>query len=54
MKTWKMFIGGEWTSAVSEETEPVINPSTETQIATVAQGGAKGCRSGCRRRLRRI
>ncbi len=37
-KTWKMFIGGEWTDSSTAETEPDINPATGGSVATVQVG----------------
>jgi 1-pyrroline dehydrogenase len=37
-KTWKMFIGGEWTDSSTAETEPDINPATGESVATVQVG----------------
>ena len=32
------YIGGNWTSPMSALTMPVLNPATETQVASVAMG----------------
>ncbi|MFA4964229.1 MAG: aldehyde dehydrogenase family protein [Thermoleophilia bacterium] len=40
VKTYQMFIGGEWTDAVSGETSVVVDPSTEEVIARVPKAGA--------------
>lgn len=36
----QLFINGDWTDAVSGQTASVINPATEEEIATVAEGDA--------------
>ena len=36
VKSYKLFIGGEWVDSVGGETEPDINPATEQTIAEVA------------------
>ncbi len=43
-KQYKMFINGEWQSASSGETFPVINPATEKVIARVAKGTKEDAR----------
>ena len=35
-----LLIDGRWSSAVSEETIPVVNPATGAEIGTIARGGA--------------
>ncbi len=36
VKSYKLFIGGEWVDSVGGETEPDINPATEQTVAEVA------------------
>jgi 1-pyrroline dehydrogenase len=38
MKTWGMYIGGEWVDSGRGETEPDIDPSTAESVATVQVG----------------
>src|SRR5690348_5785424 len=38
-RRYEMFIGGEWTAAVSGATIKTIDPTTEEAIATVPLGG---------------
>jgi 1-pyrroline dehydrogenase len=38
MKTWGMYIGGEWVESGRGESEPDIDPSTEQAVATVQVG----------------
>jgi 1-pyrroline dehydrogenase len=40
MKTWKMFIGGEWVDSATGETEPNIDPSTG-ETADMVQVGSR-------------
>jgi 1-pyrroline dehydrogenase len=35
MKTWQMFVGGEWVDSSSGETEPDIDPSTDQSVAQI-------------------
>ncbi|HEX2884552.1 MAG TPA: gamma-aminobutyraldehyde dehydrogenase [Candidatus Limnocylindria bacterium] len=37
----QMFVDGDWTDAASGETQAVINPATEEEIAQVPKGGAE-------------
>ncbi len=37
-KTWRMFIGGDWTDSSRGETEPDINPATGDSVATIQVG----------------
>jgi aminobutyraldehyde dehydrogenase len=39
MKTWGMYIGGEWVDSSREETEPDINPATAESVSTIQVGG---------------
>ncbi len=39
MKTWGMYIGGEWVDSNREETEPDINPATGESVSTIQVGG---------------
>ncbi|EBA17598.1 putative aldehyde dehydrogenase protein [Roseobacter sp. SK209-2-6] len=36
----KFYIGGEWVTPTSSSSMPILNPATETQIGTLAMGGA--------------
>jgi 1-pyrroline dehydrogenase len=38
LKTWGMYIGGEWVESGRGETEPSIDPSTDQAVATVQVG----------------
>jgi 1-pyrroline dehydrogenase len=38
VKTWKLFIGGEWVDTAGGNTEPDINPATEEKVAEVTVG----------------
>jgi betaine-aldehyde dehydrogenase len=39
MKTWKMYIGGEWVDSSRGENEPDINPATGESVSTIQVGG---------------
>ena len=41
MKTWKMFIGGEWKAARGEKRRPVVNPADQSILAEVPEAGAE-------------
>jgi len=41
MKTWKMFVGGQWVDAVSKATFDDLNPYTGEVYARVPKGDAK-------------
>jgi len=38
VKSWKLFIGGEWVDTAGGDTEPDINPATEEKVAEVTVG----------------
>lgn len=38
LKTWGMYIGGEWVESGRGETEPSLDPSTDQSVATVQVG----------------
>ena len=39
MKTWKMYIGGEWVDSSRGENEPDINPATGGSVSEIQVGG---------------
>ena len=41
IKTYQMFINGEWVSSKTNKTFPVYDPSTEEVIAQVPDAGAE-------------
>src|SRR4051794_8287769 len=41
VKTYKMFVNGEWVASASGKTFPVYDPSTEEVIAQVPESDAK-------------
>jgi len=42
IKTYQMFINGEWVASKSAKTFPVYDPSTEEVIAQVPDASAEG------------
>src|ERR1700692_984547 len=45
VKTYQMYINGEWTASKSTKTFPVYDPSTEEVIAQVPDAGAEDVNS---------